>query len=518
MDYGCKICGLIQKFENKQDKESETSNLFYLPLQTHPPSIPHTMCTNEFILQTPGYDLDYFNHKNDLKIIDNLINENRILHKNTQCIISEDKKENPRSHPKMLREDLNWNTGSLLKGMFQVCSTLAFGDCGFLAILWAINSDPHVSTKIFDEMKSKQRNIFGYKKKNGNMSFDVKFLRNILLQDKYDQSNHKYFADPGKSLVTTDFMDNPLIDNRCEEYDEKVLKAYDKIREQLFNDVTIGKEKIPFLKLITRTAEDTTVSIENLYCLTNVDILFLPIASNGKVGALCVQQQDDCGYIGDACCVSDFGYYDFTGRHLFETCEYFIIMRHINGGGGHFDYFYSLKSKSAIFRTNSTEAKYILSLCNDTTWFKICGKDDMPENLRNRKKFIESYDGMRFPTNVVEWFDWAYHFVMIIKDYERENNTTVPVNVSQISTQSYPHYVNDWKQYISVLGVDFVPVYLPLHKNHKYYQNRYENLKYHMECLVIIYLDKDNDNLLLLDCNMMKIPRIFKRENLQDME
>ena len=77
---------------------------------------------------------------------------------------------------------------------------------------------------------------------------------------------------------------------------------------------------------------------------------------------MCIRDRFDTTIAIKTQVVKDFGYHSATSGFLFLDCEYIIILRHVSGGGGHFDYFMSKRTKEAIFPIGSQELNYILSV------------------------------------------------------------------------------------------------------------------------------------------------------------
>ena len=120
------------------------------------------------------------------------------------------------------------------------------------------------------------------------------------------------------------------------------------------------------MKLLTRSAVSQDVKLENVYYLSNIDIVFLLMVTNNMVGAIRINVIEDTIKTANTNVVTDFGYYNTMGIHLFKDCKYFIILRHLQSGEiGHFDYFLGQRTHTGIFKCNSVEAEYVLSLCNE---------------------------------------------------------------------------------------------------------------------------------------------------------
>ena len=83
------------------------------------------------------------------------------------------------------------------------------------------------------------------------------------------------------------------------------------------------------------------------------------------VGAIDIQVLEDTITNANTSFFTDFGYFNTMNKHLFNECKHFIILRHVDGGGGHFDYFLGQRTHTGIFKCNSVEAEYVLSLCNE---------------------------------------------------------------------------------------------------------------------------------------------------------
>ena len=138
-DYSCQICKII----NSSDP---WKNSFKLPISKYPPNPSLTMYS-ENNWKLPQFDLKYFKHENDLWLVTDLARYKKNLYKEHECIIY--KNQNPQveeqkipKHPKMLMVNLNSTTSILHNGMFEICSSIIFGDCGYLSILDTIQSDP----------------------------------------------------------------------------------------------------------------------------------------------------------------------------------------------------------------------------------------------------------------------------------------------------------------------------------------------------------------------------------------
>ena len=284
-EYSCQICKII----NSSDC---WKNSFKLPISKYLPNPSFTMYS-ENNPKLPQYDLKYFNHENDLKLATDLARNNRSLYKRKQCIIYIDK--NPEGeqhipkHPKMLLANLNSATSILQNGMFEICGSLAFGDCGYLSILNSIRSNPEISQQVLQVILKKFKT--DYNKRKMNKEFNVDLLRNIIAEERYNQKIVDMLSETMKMLLTYDFdeLDHPLLYKFDFCYDEKLKEAYDKFKK----DTSSYKKKKTFLDLLTRSAESSKTQFKHDYFLSQADILFLPMATNYMVRALCIKQDED---------------------------------------------------------------------------------------------------------------------------------------------------------------------------------------------------------------------------------
>ena len=397
----------------------------------------------------------------------------------------------------MLLVDLNSTTSVLQNGMFEICGSLAFGDCGYLAILNSIRSNPEISKQILLYILEKLRKDYNRRMKK---EFNVDLLRKIIAEERYNQKIQDMLSDEMKTLLTYDFddIDHPLLNENDSCYDEDLKKAYDQFKE----NKSSTKKKKTFLDLLTRSAESSKTKFEHVYFLSQADILFLPMSTDYMVGALCIKQDEDTTIAVKTDVVSDFGYNDYMKGYILRDCQYFIILRQLGGHGGHFDYFLGTRTQNGLFKRDSVEAEYILSLCNEKDRYMLTGAGEIPET--KKKSLTDWVEEMkaedtsqmvyecRFPTEVIEWFELAYNFP---SNYRPE----------RISTST----VFDMKEYMVDLELDFIPIYVETHNFHKYL----DEIKYHVDSLVVLFHDKDTDSLILLDCNLMYIPNIFRRDN-----
>ena len=81
--------------------------------------------------------------------------------------------------------NLNSTTSILHNGMFEICSSVAFGDCGYLSILNTIQSDPEISKEIIRIILQKLKNT--YNKNITKRVLDLDMLRNIIAEERYYQ-------------------------------------------------------------------------------------------------------------------------------------------------------------------------------------------------------------------------------------------------------------------------------------------------------------------------------------------
>ena len=107
------------------------------------------------------------------------------------------------------------------------------------------------------------------------------------------------------------------------------------------------------------------------------------------------------------------------------------------------------------------------------------------------KKSHKTIYECRFPTEVIEWFDLAYNFTVI-----------------NIQTTFFTLSVDEKKKIMVKNELNFIPIYVETNC----VENNEEKMKYHVEQLVILFHDVGEGDLILFDCNIMKIPNIYGRD------
>ena len=477
----CKIC----QWEKSCPSFIKMSKL---PLVRNPPSPSFTMSSKTKKL--PAFDLKHFNHQNDLRLANDLLSKRRHLLDDNICSFSSHQTTKPK-HSKLFLMNMNCNSSILQNANLELCSSLAFGDCGFLSILWCIRSN----LPLGDEVKQIIQNKLKEYKVDipRKAQLDVNMLRSIFLHERLSRKHEDKFLEYTKYSFISDLADSPIMIEEAVEFDEGICNAYyDYAREDS------GEEDTKMLLELLQRSTETNVDLRQIYFLSSVDILFLPIITNNKVGALGVQQHSDTTVSTQTDILIDFGYHACTDRFLLKDCEYIILLRHISGGGGHFDFFMSARTKEAVFSRDSIEISHLLTLCDADMRHALTG---VSKREKNKKKNQEKDTDYRFPVDVIEWFDMFYKYL--------GNNPPIfppKYNYTQL------------KGFMREKHLDFIPIYVqPISTKNKMQPIPLEK-NYQIEHLYVVYYEKKHNKLILLDCNMMDIPFIFQRSIFKKLE
>ena len=76
---------------------------------------------------------------------------------------------------------------------------------------------------------------------------------------------------------------------------------------------------------------------------------------------------------GDKCFISDCNFYSTKQKHMFEYCNYFMILGYFDKT--HYDIFYNQESKKAIYSTKEgKERDFVRNMCDKQCLFYFFNK------------------------------------------------------------------------------------------------------------------------------------------------
>ena len=94
---------------------------------------------------------------------------------------------------------------------------------------------------------------------------------------------------------------------------------------------------------------------------------------------------------GDKCFISDCNFYSTKEKHMFEYCNYFMILGYFDKT--HYDIFYNQESKKAIYSTKEgKERDFVRKMCDKQYLFYFFGeKDEKDEYTIGWESFLEKH-------------------------------------------------------------------------------------------------------------------------------
>ena len=331
------------------------------------------------------------------------------------------KLENICKHPLFFDINCGKPSSSIQNKVFGLKNSLGYGDCGFLSILNAIYSTTAVlQEKIWKELHeyytratTKSFNFYQVKKSPGQPS-RAKLERKIKAPSKIKEnpvdpnavkwsewSKLKNEKPPDLKLLRDMFFlakINPetyMDKNNSQKQDmfftfPKKQKSTCKTIEKMVFFRKDNPEQKPIMKELQKLRTNYSQTSFKAGCapiwLTNFDIVHFVSMTNNICGIILILDKNKAKEaIPNSCSISDAGYYQLTGKHLFRQCSHFMMLRHC--ADDHFDFYYDRISKRAIFPVDiikdgkiekQFDSKFLpfytlLEKCNEELFYQLTG-------------------------------------------------------------------------------------------------------------------------------------------------
>ena len=307
--------------------------------------------------------------------------------------------------------------------MFGLKNSLGYGDCGFLSILYAIYSATNELQKdIWEELNKFYKNVtsesftfYQVKKARGQLpraTLDRKIKSPNKKKETPTDPNAVKFNDWSK-VKTNSNNSSDLKKLRDMFFLAKInpttyMKKNNSQKEDMFytfpNKASTKKiiekmvyfqkdhdsEQKPILKDLQKLR--TNYSLTSMKAgvspiwLTNFDIVHFISMTNNLCGIILLLDRETATMADpNSCSISDAGYYQLTGKHIFRQCRYFMMLRHCSDN--HFDFYYDRISKRAIFpvdiiKDDKIEKRFdseflpfytLLEKCNEQLFYELTG-------------------------------------------------------------------------------------------------------------------------------------------------
>ena len=135
----------------------------------------------------------------------------------------------------------------------------------------------------------------------------------------------------------------------------------------------------------------TSSNHKTCYYLTTDDLVRIPKITGGLLGILMASENHKIEADHNSCSISDFGYYNYYGEHIFGACSNFALLRNLDSN--HYEVFYNKLSRRAIFPIPKPNAqdiqheKYIpsqtvLTLLHPQMRFQVTGVANIPTGTK----------------------------------------------------------------------------------------------------------------------------------------